>query len=53
MATITGALFQNVGKSEEEVANMTIKLSERASDMASVFNTDVADAMSAINQALR
>lgn len=53
MAVITGALFQNVGKSEEEVAQMTIELSKRAADMASVFNTDVNDAMSAINQALR
>lgn len=53
MATITGALLKDTGKPLEEVSNMTIELTKRAADMASVFNTDVNDAMSAINQAIR
>lgn len=53
MATITGALFQDVGLSMDKTSDLTIKLTERAADMASVFNTSVSDAMSAINQAIR
>lgn len=53
MAAVTGALFKGTGMSMEEVAKQTNELSVRAADMASVFNTDVKDAMSAINQALR
>lgn len=53
MATQTGALLRDTGLSAEEVANQTINLTKRASDMASVFNTSVPDAMSALNQALR
>lgn len=53
MATITGALLKDTGKPMSEVANMTVELTKRAADMASVFNTDVNDAMSAINQAIR
>jgi phage-related protein len=53
MSTITGALLKDTGLSMEEVAGETINLTERAADMASVFNTDVNDAMSAINQAIR
>jgi hypothetical protein len=53
MATVTGALLKDTGRPLEEVADLTNELAVRASDMASVFNTDVTDAMSAINQALR
>lgn len=53
MATITGALLKDTGKPLSEVADMTSELAIRAADMASVFNTDVNDAMSAINQAIR
>tara|TARA_R110000824_G_scaffold313625_1_gene500435 strand:- start:199 stop:2562 length:2364 start_codon:yes stop_codon:yes gene_type:complete len=53
MATVTGALLKDVGLPMSEVAGMTNDLAIRAADMASVFDTDVKDAMSAINQALR
>ena len=53
MATVTGALLKDVGLPMTEVAGMTSELAVRAADMASVFDTDVSDAMSAINQALR
>jgi len=53
MSTQTGALLKDTGLSFDEVSQKTIDLSVRAADMASVFNTDVGDAMSAINQALR
>lgn len=53
MATITGALLKDTGKPMQEVSDMTVELTKRAADMASVFNTDVNDAMSAINQAIR
>jgi hypothetical protein len=53
MSTQTGALLKDTGLSMDDVAKNTIMLTKRASDMASVFNTDVDDAMSAINQALR
>lgn len=53
LATNTGALLMKTGISMDEVATKTQDLAIRAADMASVFNTDVNDAMSAINQALR
>jgi hypothetical protein len=53
MSTQTGALLKDVGISITETADLTTQLTVRAADMASVFNTDVKDAMSAINQALR
>lgn len=53
MSTITGALLKDTGLSMDQVAGKTIDLTKRAADMASVFNTDVNDAMSAINQAIR
>lgn len=53
-ATTTGALLQNLaGLSAEETANEFNSLAQRASDMASVFNTDVSDAMHAVSSALR
>lgn len=53
MATNTGALLSKTGLAMSDVAGRTNELAIRAADMASVFNTDVGDAMSAINQALR
>lgn len=53
MATSTGAMLTNMGYSTEEAANSTIALTERAADMASVFNTDVETALGAINAGLR
>jgi phage-related protein len=53
LATVTGALLKDVGLPMEEVGDLTNDLTIRAADMASVFNTDVKDALSAINQALR
>ena len=53
LATVTGALLQDVGLPMTEVAGMTNELAVRAADLASVFDTSVQDAMSAMNQALR
>lgn len=53
MSVLTGALLKDTGKPMEEVADITIMLTKRAADLASVFNTDVSDAMGAINQAIR
>lgn len=53
LASVTGALLKDVGLPMDEVANKTTELTVRAADMASVMNTDVQDALSAINQALR
>lgn len=53
MATQTWALLKDVWLPMEEVAWLTVDLTKRAADMASVFNTSVDDALSAINQALR
>lgn len=48
-----GAMLQNLGFSQQEAADKAVMLSQRAADMASVFNTDVSDALEAINAALR
>lgn len=53
LSTETWTLLKATWMSLDEVADETINLTERASDLASVFNTDVELAMSAINQALR
>lgn len=53
LATSTGGLLRNTGMPMDELAEKTIELTKRASDMASVFNTDVEFALSAINQGLR
>lgn len=53
MATPMGAVLRNLGFSQDQVADQTINLTQRAADMASVFNTDVEDALAAINSALR
>ena len=53
LATETGALLVNTGIPLSEVSDLTITLTKRAADLASVFNTDVKLAFSAINQAIR
>lgn len=53
MAAQTGAMLQNYGLGAEAAADATVDLGQRAADMASIFNTDVEDAMVAINAALR
>lgn len=53
LATSTGALLTNMGYSQDQAADSTINLAQRAADMASVFNTDVGTALEAINAGLR
>lgn len=53
LATVTGGFLQNLGYNSQNAARETITLTQRASDMASVFNTDVGSALSAINSALK
>jgi len=53
LATETGTLVKATGLSMDETAEQTINLTKRAADLASVFNTDVETAMSAVNQAVR
>lgn len=53
LATNTGALLTNFGFSLGEAADSTIILTQRAADLASVFNTEVSEALDAINAALR
>lgn len=53
MATPMGALLKNAGLSLQDTSKWTIDLTKRASDMASVFNTSVPDALEAIQAGLR
>lgn len=53
MATPLGAMLKNAGLSMQDVSKWTIDLTKRASDMASVFNTSVPDALEAIQAGLR
>ena len=53
LAAQTGAMLQNYGLNADEAANATVDLGKRAADMASIFNTDVSEAMTAINAAMR
>ena len=53
LATPLGAMLKNSGLSMKDVEKNTIALTERAADMASVFNTDVSDALQAIQAGLR
>lgn len=48
-----GASLQNMGASADEAAKTSINLAKRAADMASVFNTDVGSALTAIQAGLR
>jgi len=53
LATPLGAMLKNSGMEMQNVTDSTIMLTERASDMASVFNTDVSEALSAVQAGLR
>jgi len=53
LATVTGATLGAFIDDSQDVADETLKLSERAADMASVFNTSVPEAMTAVGAALR
>lgn len=48
-----GANLKNAGLSMSDVSDKTLGLTKRAADMASVFNTDVGDALEAIQAGLR
>ncbi|MGE5828651.1 MAG: hypothetical protein ACM30G_09855, partial [Micromonosporaceae bacterium] len=52
-ATPLGSMLKNQGLALDAVREHTIKLTERAADMASVFNTNVMDALVAIQAGLR
>ncbi len=53
LATNTGALLTNFGFTQQQAADETINLTERAADMASVFNVDVDEALFAVQAGLR
>jgi len=53
MATPLGAMLKNAGLGMDDVTKSTTDLTARAADMASVFNTDVEDALAAISAGLR
>lgn len=53
LATVTGSMLSNFGFNAQQAAAETIKLTQRAADMGSVFNTDVNDVLVAVNAALR
>lgn len=53
MSTETGTLLSKINQPMQETAEQTVILGKRAADLASIYNTDVSLAMSAINQALR
>jgi len=53
LATVTGAFLTNLGYNSAEAADETIVLTERAADLASVFNTDVSTALQAIQSGLK
>ena len=50
---MVGALVQEFGRDLGDTTDLTLQLAQRAADMASVFNTSVADALSAVQQGLR
>lgn len=53
LAVPLGAGLKNAGLDMDAVTGTTIDLTERAADMASVFNTDVDEALAAIQAGLR
>lgn len=53
LATVTGSMLTNLGFNADAAATETVRLTQRASDMASVFNTDVGTALAAVNSALK
>src|SRR3989304_5890193 len=53
MAAQTGAMLTNFGLGVHEAAKSTVMLTGGAADRASIFNTDVSDAMAAVQSGLR
>lgn len=53
LAVPLGSVFQNFGDDADTAARKSIELTQRAADMASVFNVDVTEALTAIQAALR
>jgi hypothetical protein len=53
MATPLGAMLKNQGLTMEQVTEHTIKLTKRSADMASIFNTDVTEALESVQAGLR
>lgn len=51
--TPMGAILKNAGLEMDAVTGSTLDLTQRAADMASVFNTDVETALDAINSGLK
>jgi hypothetical protein len=53
LASVSGAMLQNLGYSADEAAQKTIDLSKRAADLAAVFGGPASQAMDAMTAALR
>lgn len=53
LVTPVGAMLKNTGFSADQAATASLNLSKRAADMASVFDTEVSDALEAIQAGLR
>lgn len=53
LSTVTGSLLTNMGFGMQSAAQETVRLTQRASDMASVFNVEVSEVLTAINAGLR
>lgn len=53
MASVMGAALINAGFSLDDAADKTVELTQRAADMASVYNTTVPDALQSMQAALR
>ena len=53
LGAVTGAFLKNLGYDQGTAAEETINLTERAADMASIFNTDVSTALQAIQSGLK
>ncbi|MBA4274025.1 MAG: phage tail tape measure protein [Alphaproteobacteria bacterium] len=52
-SAVIGAGLINAGESADVAARQTIELTKRAADLASIFNTDVNDALLALQSGLR
>jgi len=53
MAAQIGAGLINAGQAQDKAAKQSVELTKRAADMASIFNTDVTEALTAIQAGLR
>ena len=53
MSAETGAMLINMGMDQRAAADESVNLAQRAADMASIFNTDVSQALGAIQAGLR